>query len=60
MVSGLSVTQTFSSKLTAWQQRGKYVACGYQASQVFVIDEGDSDADADDTLLLIHGFPESS
>ena len=49
-----------SPELQAWQERGSYISFGPFGHQVFVMDLGDRKAPADRTLLLLHGFPESS
>lgn len=45
--------------LAAWQARGDWLALP-APGRVFHIDMGDTQAVADKTLLLIHGYPESS
>ena len=49
-----------SPELQAWQERGSYISFGPFGHQVFAMDLGDRKATVDRTLLLIHGFPESS
>lgn len=46
---------TLSSAVLAWLARGSRMRVG--AHQVFVVDEGQR---ADEAVLLVHGFPESS
>lgn len=47
-------------ELKNWKHRGDYISCGPFKHKVFVIDHGLTSAPADKTLLLLHGFPESS
>ncbi len=49
-------------ELRVWEESGSYVALrnGQADLQVFVRDSGDTDAPASETLLILHGFPESS
>ena len=49
-----------SPKLTAWKSTGEYISYGPFQHQLFVKQLGNPAATADKTLLLIHGFPESS
>lgn len=49
-----------SPQLTAWKDAGEYITYGPFKHQLFVKQLGDVKASADKTLLLIHGFPESS
>ena len=46
--------------LQAWQASGQHIPYGPFAHQLFVKQVGDANASAEKTLLLIHGFPESS
>lgn len=48
------------SELKAWQQSGSYIAITPFQHRMFVKEVGSQKADPDNTLLLIHGFPESS
>ena len=47
-------------ELVDWAAGGDHYRSVPFGHRVFYRDIGDSQADADDTLLLIHGFPESS
>lgn len=47
-----------SPSLQEWSDAGELIVIG--AFNVFVLDVGNSNADPDNTLLLFHGFPESS
>ena len=49
-----------SPHLQSWKSSGHYIPYGPFGHQLFVKEIGSSDASADRTLLLIHGFPESS
>lgn len=49
-----------SPKLSEWKESGEYISYGSFQHQLFVKQIGDPTAVADKTLLLIHGFPESS
>ena len=49
-----------SSNLTNWKSSGEFINFGPFQHKVFVKLVGDSKASADKTLLLLHGFPESS
>lgn len=49
-----------SEELTYWSQKGTYLKVGPFKHKVFYQDYGREQASADDTLLLLHGFPESS
>jgi len=49
-----------STKLSAWEKEGSYIPYGPFAHKIFVKEFGNGNATADKTLLLIHGFPESS
>ena len=52
--------KTPSKNLMAWKAKGKYLRVGFQNWNIFVQDFGNTDALAMDTLLILHGFPESS
>ncbi len=47
-------------ELIDWKSKGGYISYGPFAHQLFVISLGNEQASAERTLLLIHGFPESS
>ncbi|MCU0328594.1 MAG: alpha/beta hydrolase [Chitinophagales bacterium] len=47
-------------KLEAWKNLGKKLSVGIFGYKAFTVDIGDIQASANDTLILIHGFPESS
>ena len=49
-----------SPQLTAWKASGEYMAYGPFKHQLFIKQLGDINASPEKTLLLIHGFPESS
>ncbi len=49
-----------TTELTNWEKSGKYVKLGKFQHQVFYKDIGNKDAEPLKTLLLLHGFPESS
>lgn len=49
-----------SPQLAAWKASGSYIGYGPFNHQLFVKQLGDANASPEDTLLLIHGFPESS
>jgi len=49
-----------SPQLTSWSAKGAFISYGPLNHQVFVKQIGDSTASTDRTLLLLHGFPESS
>lgn len=49
-----------STTLTAWKATGEYISYGPFQHQLFVKQIGNSKASPEKTLLLIHGFPESS
>ncbi|MEZ5042087.1 MAG: alpha/beta hydrolase [Saprospiraceae bacterium] len=49
-----------SPQLTAWEKSGSYLFYGPFQHQLFVKSIGDAQASAQKTLLLLHGFPESS
>lgn len=46
--------------LRAWRERGRLLRATPLGHRVFLVDEGDRAAGPDDTVLLLHGFPESS
>lgn len=48
------------TQLTHWKQQGRWLTTPLFQHKVFTLDLGDRAASADKTLLLIHGFPESS
>lgn len=48
------------AELESWEGNGHYLTCGPFEHKVFVIEFGEKSAPADKTLLLLHGFPESS
>ena len=52
--------ECLSPPLQFWLDSGKYFEMGQSHLRVFVLDKGQSSASADETLLLFHGFPESS
>lgn len=49
-----------SPVLTAWKNNGEYIKYGPFQHQLFVKQLGNANATPEKTLLLIHGFPESS
>lgn len=49
-----------SDELREWEGGGSYVTVGPHRDQLFVRDRGDADAPPAATLLLVHGYPESS
>ena len=49
-----------SPEIQAWRDEGDFLSFGPFGHQVYYRDIGDVNAAADDTLLLLHGFPESS
>lgn len=49
-----------SRKLTEWEADGEYITYGSFQHKLFVKQVGSTSATSDKTLLLIHGFPESS
>lgn len=49
-----------STELEAWKVKGEYISYGPFNHQIFVKELGKSDASPQNTLLLLHGFPESS
>ena len=46
--------------LQSWESSGSYIQVGPHPLRVFVKEIGSADAPAEKTLLLVHGFPESS
>lgn len=46
--------------LVSWKSSGSFIEYGSFGHKIFIKDLGDKSADANKTLLLIHGFPESS
>jgi len=49
-----------STQLTQWRESGDFVSVTPFNRSVFFRQWGDVNANADETLLLLHGFPESS
>ncbi len=49
-----------SPQLTDWKNSGEYISYGLFKHRLFVKQIGNPSASAEKTLLLIHGFPESS
>ena len=49
-----------SAKLDDWKAQGQFYKVPPLDLNVFAIDLGDTEATADKTCLLVHGFPESS
>jgi len=49
-----------SEQLDYWQQKGEFLEVGPFKHKVFLQDYGRSNTAAKNTLLLLHGFPESS
>lgn len=49
-----------SPQLLAWESSGEYITYGPLAHKLFVKQVGNAEASAERTLLLLHGFPESS
>lgn len=49
-----------SPEVLSWKNKGHYVSYGPLGHQVYTLDLGDSHASSDRTLLMLHGFPESS
>jgi len=47
-------------EIRVWRDQGDFISFGPFGHKVFYRDIGDTTASADDTLLLLHGFPESS
>lgn len=52
--------KSMSTALLAWKNQGIFLTVGAFDHRVFVVDIGDKEASAADTLILMHGFPESS
>jgi len=49
-----------SKELLDWEKSGSYLSFGPNGHQIFIKEIGDSKAVSQKTLLLFHGFPESS
>lgn len=49
-----------AADLQAWRARGRLVEATPLGHRAFFVEEGDSAAGPDETLVLLHGFPESS
>lgn len=49
-----------STELEYWSQKGAFLNIGPFQHKVFYQDYGRAEASANDTILLLHGFPESS
>jgi len=49
-----------SPQLTAWKASGEYIKFSPNQHKLFVKQVGDPNASSEKTLLLVHGFPESS
>jgi pimeloyl-ACP methyl ester carboxylesterase len=49
-----------SPELTAWKNEGEYISYGPFHHKLFVKQLGDPGTSVEKTLLLIHGFPDSS
>ncbi len=49
-----------TQKLAEWEAKGKYLQLEEWDLRVFYMDLGDQEASSENTLLLLHGFPESS
>ncbi|HAP70608.1 MAG TPA: hypothetical protein DCR04_12940, partial [Flavobacteriales bacterium] len=49
-----------SQELKTWGEEGEYITFGSNSYKMFVRQFGDENASSAKTLLLIHGFPESS
>ena len=49
-----------SPQLSEWKSSGEFITYGPFGHKIFVKQLGESSASADKTLLLLHGFPESS
>ncbi len=56
----IPTTIMLSNHIQSWKSSGHYITYGPFGHQMFVKEVGNADASADQTLLLIHGFPESS
>lgn len=52
--------KTMSPQLTSWKENGEFISYGPFGHKLFVKQLGNAEASAEKTLLLIHGFPESS
>ena len=48
------------SELQAWEAEGRHVTVGINDHRIFVRSVGDDGAAPDDTLIMLHGYPESS
>lgn len=55
-----NITKTSSPEIKAWEASGTYIKYGPNKHKIFVKQVGDPKANSKKTLLLIHGFPESS
>ena len=60
MAKTLNGFSEMNEKLQQWKASGSYIGFGPAQYQVFVKEVGDAKASPDKTLLLLHGFPESS
>lgn len=49
-----------AGELRAWRDRGRLVEATPLGHQAFLIDEGNPQAEPGETVVLLHGFPESS
>ncbi len=49
-----------AADLRAWRERGRMVEATPLGHRAFLIEEGDPEAGPGETLVLLHGFPESS
>lgn len=49
-----------AADLAAWRRRGRLVPATPLGHEAFVVDEGEPSASPDRTVVLLHGFPESS
>lgn len=49
-----------NNSLLTWKASGEYITYGRLQHKIFVKQIGNPDATSDKTLLLLHGFPESS
>lgn len=49
-----------AADLGAWRERGRMVAATPLGHEAFLVEAGDPTADPDQTVVLLHGFPESS
>lgn len=52
--------RTLVPPLQEWESRGRYLQIVPFGHRVFVVDQGESTAAPEKTLLMLHGFPESS